>query len=74
MESAVLHLPLTLAGHVPNPSSDEWEWRWSDLLAAGPALPFAWHSDAPVMTMGPLLHLYCMVTPYEVDRDDVSIL
>jgi predicted amidohydrolase YtcJ len=60
-----------------NPSPPEylaWEWPWQDLLAANPDVHFAWHSDSPwVGPVAPLLHLYSMVTPYEVSRDGATI-
>jgi predicted amidohydrolase YtcJ len=48
-----------------------WEWRWPDLLAANPSGHFAWHSDrgAALFPLAPLMHLFAMVTAYEVGVD-----
>lgn len=56
------------------PEYQAWEWPWRDLLDTNPDVHFAWHSDTPwVGPVAPLLHLYSMVTPYEVATDGVTI-
>ncbi|MBE9507822.1 MAG: amidohydrolase family protein, partial [Chloroflexi bacterium] len=56
------------------PEYQAWEWPWRDLLETNPDVHFAWHSDTPwVGPVAPLLHLYSMVTPYEVATDGVTI-
>lgn len=58
----------------PPPEYRAWEWRWKDLLNANPNLHFAWHSDTPAVgPVSPLLNLYSMVTPHQVDKDGVTI-
>jgi len=60
---------------LPPPAYQGWEWRWPDLLAANPGGHFAWHSDrgAAQFPLPPLMHLYSMVTPFEVDVDGETI-
>jgi predicted amidohydrolase YtcJ len=55
----------------PPPANQSWEWRWPDLVTAHPGGHFAWHSDrgAARFPLPPLMHLYSMVTPFEVDVD-----
>jgi predicted amidohydrolase YtcJ len=52
-----------------------WEWRWPDLLDAHPGGHFAWHSDrgAALFPVAPLMHLFSMVTPFEVDVDGETV-
>ncbi len=59
----------------PPVEGQPWEWRWPDLLAANPSGHFAWHSDrgAALFPLPPLMHLFSMVTPYEVDIDGETI-
>ena len=48
-----------------------WEWPYRDLLLANPDMHIAWHGDYPwVGPVSPLLHLYSMVTPYDISSDD----
>jgi predicted amidohydrolase YtcJ len=50
-----------------------WNWPYRDLLDGNPDVHFAWHSDFPyVGPAAPLLHLYSMVTPYEIISDDMT--
>jgi predicted amidohydrolase YtcJ len=68
--------PACLPSVAPPPLAYQgWEWRWPDLLAANPGLHFAWHSDrgGPLFPLPPLMHLYSMVTPFEVDADGQTI-
>jgi predicted amidohydrolase YtcJ len=68
--------PACVAFADPPPAAYQgWEWRWPDLLAAGPGLHFAWHSDrgAARFPLSPLMHLYSMVTPFEVDSDGATV-
>ncbi len=49
----------------------DWEWPYHDLMLANPDAHIAWHGDYPwVGPISPLLHLYSMVTPYEIFTDD----
>jgi predicted amidohydrolase YtcJ len=59
----------------PPPAYQSWEWRWPDLLAANPGGHFAWHSDrgAALFPLPPLMHLFSMVTPFEVGVDGETI-
>ncbi len=51
----------------------DWEWRYHDLKLANPDVHIAWHGDYPwVGPMSPLLHLYSMVTPYEIFTDNMT--
>jgi predicted amidohydrolase YtcJ len=48
-----------------------WEWPYRDLLLANPDVHITWHGDYPwVGPVSPLLHLYSMVTPYDIASDD----
>jgi predicted amidohydrolase YtcJ len=50
-----------------------WTYPNQQLLAANPEVHFAWHSDYPwVGPLSPLLHLYSMVTPYEIIDDALT--
>lgn len=50
---------------------NDYEWPYRDLLLANPDLHIAWHGDYPWMgPVAPLLHLYSMVTPHSIFRDD----
>ena len=59
----------------PPPAYQGWEWRWPDLLVANPGGHFAWHSDrgAALFPLPPLMHLFSMVTPFEVEVDGVTV-
>jgi predicted amidohydrolase YtcJ len=59
----------------PPEAYQDWEWRWPDLFSANPGGHFAWHSDrgAALFPLPPLMHLYSMVTPFEVDQDGETI-
>lgn len=58
----------------PPENIQSWRWPWRDLVDANPGLPIAWHSDMPwVGPSAPLLHLYSLVTPNEVDFDGETI-
>lgn len=47
-----------------------WEWRYGDLIATNPDLPYAWHSDYPVYgSINPFEHLYGFVTRKEVNAE-----
>ena len=47
-----------------------WEWRYADLIAASPGLPYAWHSDYPVFeSINPFEHLFGFVTRKEITPD-----
>jgi predicted amidohydrolase YtcJ len=49
----------------------DWEWPYRALVDANPDVDIAWHSDYPwVGPASPLLHLYSMVTPYEIFTND----
>jgi hypothetical protein len=43
-----------------------WEWPWRELREANPALPLAWHSDYPFLSINPFVHLYGFVTRNDV--------
>jgi predicted amidohydrolase YtcJ len=50
-----------------------WSYPNRQLLDANPQVHFAWHSDYPwVGPAAPLLHLYSMVTPYEIINDTLT--
>jgi predicted amidohydrolase YtcJ len=52
------------------PEYQSWSYPNRQLLDANPQVHFAWHSDYPwVGPAAPLLHLYSMVTPYEIIND-----
>jgi predicted amidohydrolase YtcJ len=56
---------------VPEGYQTTWEWPYRALRDANPDLHIAWHSDYPwVGPASPLLHLFSMVTPYEIFTDD----
>ncbi len=55
----------------PGAGYEAWEWPYRELVHANPDVHVAWHGDYPwVGPASPLLHLYSMVTPYEVFSDD----
>jgi len=50
-----------------------WSYPNRQLLDANPQVHFAWHGDYPwVGPLSPLLHLYSMVTPYEIINDTLT--
>jgi len=61
--------------HVPPEPYQPWHWRWPELIDANPGLHVSWHSDTPWIgpPEAPLLHLYSMVTPYEVGYDGQTV-
>jgi predicted amidohydrolase YtcJ len=50
----------------------DWEWPWRKLLDANPGLTFAWHTDAPILSLDPIRSLYGFVTRNDV-ADDGSV-
>ena len=62
---------LVEASPQPPELKTEWEWLFRDLMLANPDVHIAWHGDYPwVGPASPLLHLYSMVTPYNIFSDD----
>lgn len=62
---------LVEASPQPPKLKTEWEWLFRDLMLANPDVHIAWHGDYPwVGPASPLLHLYSMVTPYNIFSDD----
>jgi hypothetical protein len=53
------------------PEFQTYEWPWRELIEANPDLHFAWHSDAYVFELNPMLHLHGFVTRAQ-RRDDGS--
>ncbi len=57
-------------GIVPDPPENRaWNFPYRAILDANPNGHFAWHSDYPWASPNPLIHLYSMVTPYEIAGD-----
>ena len=65
--------PCAFLGAVPPQPYQHWEWRWRDLLTANPGVHFAWHSDAPVTPLSPIINLHNMVNDTQIDRDGVTV-
>lgn len=54
----------------PDPLENQaWNFPYRAMLDANPDAHFVWHTDYPWSSPNPLLHLFSLVTPYEIAGD-----
>ncbi len=46
-----------------------WLEDWRSIIDANPGIPIAWHSDAPILPLNPIINLHSSVTKEEVAGD-----